>query len=189
MVLNNYLTFVHLSQNTNNLIMKSILKILLPLVMVFIASNSVAQQKIAYINADLVISAMPEREEAMKQLEAYQKESEETYNAMYSEFETKRTTYEEKKATYTNAIREQKEKELSDLMQRLQEYPTIIQRGEQELGQKLISPIQEKVMAAIQKVAKANGFAYVVNSMVLMYTDEGQVTDLVPLVKRELGLQ
>lgn len=169
--------------------MKSILKILLPLVVVFIASNGFAQQKVAYINADLVISAMPEREEAMKQLDAYQKESEETYTAMYKEFETKRAVYEEKKDTYTNAIREQKEKELSDLMQRLQEYPTIIQRGEQELGQKLIGPIQEKVMNAIQKVAKANGFAYVVNSMALMYTDGAQITDLVPLVKKELGLQ
>ena len=169
--------------------MKRILKFLLPLALVLIASSSFAQQKVASINADLVISAMPESAEAMKQLEAYQKESEETYTTMYNEFETKRVAYEEKKDSYTNVIREQKEKELSDLMQRLQEYPNIIQRGEQELRQKLVTPIQEKVINAIQKVAKANGFAYVVNSMALIYTDEAQLTDLVPLVKKELGLQ
>ncbi|MDR0660521.1 MAG: OmpH family outer membrane protein [Prevotellaceae bacterium] len=168
--------------------MKSILKILLPLVIVFIASSSFAQQKIGYINADLVISAMPEREEAMKQLEAYQKEHEETYEAIYKEFESMRATYEEKKDTYTAAIREQKEKDLSTLGQKLQEYPTIVRRGEQELGEKLIGPIREKVMNAIDKVAKANGFAYVVNSAALMYTDDAQMTDLVPLVKKELGL-
>jgi Skp family chaperone for outer membrane proteins len=52
-----------------------------------------------------------------------------------------------------------------------------------------MTPIQEKVMAAIDKVAKANGFSYVVNTMALMYADETLMTDLVPLVKKELGLQ
>ena len=169
--------------------MKSILKILLSLAVVFIASNSFAQQKVGHINADAVIAAMSDYEEARKQIEAYQKEHQEAYETIYKEFENKRTTYEEKKDSYTTSIREQKEKELSELMQRLQEYPTIVQRGEQELGQKLMTPIQEKVMAAIDKVAKANGFSYVVSTMALMYADDALMTDLVPLVKKELGLQ
>lgn len=169
--------------------MKSLLRILLPFAMILVASSGFAQQKVGHINADAVVSAMPEYEEARKQIEAYQKEHQEAYETIYKEFENKRTTYEEKKDTYTTSIREQKEKELSELMQRIQEYPTIVQRGEQELGQKLVTPIQEKVMAAIDKVAKANGFAYVVSSMALLYTDDAQTTDLVPLVKKELGIQ
>lgn len=165
------------------------LKIFLPLVVILFASNGFAQQKVAYINADIVIAAMPEREEAMKQLEAFQKESQETYETMLKEFENKNKSYEEKAATLTETMKAQREKELQELYQRIQEYPTLIQRSEQELGQKLIGPIQEKVMNAIQKVAKSNGFAYVVNSMALLYTDEAQMTDLVPLVKKELGLQ
>ncbi len=169
--------------------MKSILKILLSLAVVFIASTGFAQQKVGHINADAVVAAMPEYADARTQLEAYQKEHQETYQSMYTEFENKRTTYEANKDSYTPSIREQKEKELTELMQRLQEYPSVIQRGEQELSQKLMTPIQEKVMGAVDKVAKANGFAYVVNSMALMYTDDALTTDLVPLVKKELGLQ
>lgn len=169
--------------------MKSILKILLSLAVVFIASTGFAQQKVGHINADAVIAAMPEYEDARKQIEAYQKEHQEAYETIYKEFENKRGIYEEKKDSYTTSIKEQKEKELSELMQRLQEYPTIVQRGEQELGQKLMAPLQEKVMKAIEKVAKANGFAYIVNTMALMYTDNALMTDLIPLVKSELGLQ
>ncbi len=169
--------------------MKSILKVLLSFAMILVASSSFAQQKVGHINADAVIAAMPEYEAARKQIEAYQKEHQEAYETIYKEFENKRNSYEEKKDTYTASIKEQKEKELSELMQRLQEYPTIVQRGEQELGQKLVTPIQEKVMAAIDKVAKANGFAYIVSSMALLYADDALMTDLVPLVKKELGLQ
>lgn len=168
--------------------MKRILKILLPLAIIFIASNGFAQQKVAYINGDDVIAAMPEHAEALKQIEAYQKEAQETYEVMYKEFENKRKLHDEKVSGYTPSIKEQKEKELGELMQRLQEYPNVIQRGEQELGQKLFTPIQEKIMSAIQKVAKANGFAYVVNSAALMYTDAAMITDLAPLVKKDLGL-
>lgn len=169
--------------------MKSILKILLPFAIVFIATSSYAQQKVAFINADVVITAMPERDEAMKQLEAYQKESQETYETMVKEFENKNKAYEEKAATLTESMKSQREKELQELYQRIQEYPSVVQRGEQELGQKFFGPIQEKVINAIQKVAKDNGFAYVVNSGALVYTDDTQMTDLAPLVKKELGLQ
>ena len=169
--------------------MKSLLKILLPLAMAFIATSGFAQQKVGHINADAVIAAMPEREEAMKQLDAYQKEHEETYQAIQKEFQDKNAVYEERRDTYTPAIREQRENELTSLYQKLEEYPSVVQRGGQELWQKLMTPIQEKVMGAIEKVAKANSFAYVVNSMALMYSDDVQMVDLVPLVKKELGLQ
>jgi len=169
--------------------MKSLLKIVLAAVTILFVSNAFAQQKVGFINADLLISAMPEREEAMKKLEAFQKESQETYEAMTTEFNTKMQAFEEKKNDYTESILAQKQKELNELYQRLQEYPAIAQRGEQEMWQKQFSPIQEKVMNTISKVAKANGFSYIINATTLLYTDEAQITDILPLAKKELGLQ
>ena len=46
-------------------------------------------------------------------------------------------------------------------------------------------------MAAIEKVAKAGGYAVVIDLAAgsMIYIDEAQVTDLLPAVKAELGIK
>ena len=58
-------------------------------------------------------------------------------------------------------------------------------------GYRQPSPIQEKAMAAIEKVSKAGGYAVVFDLAAgsTIYIDEAQVTDLLPLVKTELGIK
>ena len=67
----------------------------------------------------------------------------------------------------------------------LQKHPQL-QQKEAELFQ----PVMEKAQAAIEKVAKANGFTYVfdLGAGGLLYFSE-QSVDILPLVKKELGIE
>lgn len=169
--------------------MKNSLKIFLAFVVVLFAANSSIAQKVGYINADLLITAMPERDSALKKLDTFKKESEEMYESMTAEFTKKANDLEAKRATLTGNILAQKEKELQDLYQRIQAYPQIVQQDQNDMAQKLFTPIQERAVGAIKKVAKANGFAYILNEGDLLYLDETQIVDILPMVKKELGLK
>jgi outer membrane protein len=67
------------------------------------------------------------------------------------------------------------------------------QSAQQELQRKqmdLMLPISEKAQAAVEKVAAANGFTYILDASaskaVVIYLDGGE--DILPLVKAELGI-
>ena len=53
----------------------------------------------------------------------------------------------------------------------------------------LLNPIIERVTAAINDVAKAQGFVYVYDVRTLIYFDATKSTDVAPLVKTKLGLK
>ncbi len=59
----------------------------------------------------------------------------------------------------------------------------------QEKQTELLNPIIEKVTAAINDVAKAQGFVYVYDVRTLIYFDPTKSTDVAPLVKTKLGLK
>lgn len=83
------------------------------------------------------------------------------------------------------------EKELNEMGARLEQYRQVASEDFNKKQQELFAPIQEKAMAAIDKVAKAGGYAVVIDLAAgsMIYIDEAQVTDLLPLVKTELGIK
>ena len=58
----------------------------------------------------------------------------------------------------------------------------------QEEQQKLMQPIHEKVMKAIETEAKAKGLSYVLDQQAMLYIGKDAV-DLTPAVKKALGLK
>ncbi len=153
-------------------------------------TNASAQQKLGHINSQEVIALMPERDSALVKLQAYGKELTETQQAMEEDFNTKLKAYQEKKATWSQAIVEAKEKELGDLEQRIRQFR---QTAENEFGQRqqtFFAPIMEKAQNAINKVAKAKGLIYVfdLSAGSVIYIDDIQSVNLLPLVKSELGI-
>jgi outer membrane protein len=67
---------------------------------------------------------------------------------------------------------------------RIQEYGQTAQKELQSKETELMKPIQEKIKAAIQKVGKAKGFQYILNSQDLLLADGPNLT---ADVKKELG--
>jgi outer membrane protein len=153
-------------------------------------SLSAQNLKFGHINSQDLITAMPERDSAEAKLKKYAKDLQDQIETLQVEFNKKYQDYIQKKATFSDAIREMKEKELSDLQQRSQEFEQTAQQDYQRKQAELMKPIVDKANATIQKIAKANGFIYVFDistGAVAFFSD--QSVDILPMVKKELGLK
>lgn len=145
-------------------------------------------QSLGHVNTTEVVELMPEMDSVRVQMEAAQKETEETFIAMRDEFQAKYQQYEQKKSTWTPAILENKERELAEIQNRLQEFSQAAQQDLQELNQQLRAPIIQKAMEAIKKVATERALIYVLDAQDLIYFDPVQAVDITPDVRKELGI-
>ena len=108
-------------------------KIILIMAAAVLALSASAQNlKFAHVNFNELVMLMPEADAARAQMEASQKEAQETYQTMVEEYQAKAQKFQQNQATWTAAIKESKQKELADISNRIQEFDQSIQ---QELQQ------------------------------------------------------
>ena len=160
--------------------MKKVLKLTLAVVCVMFTSSLFAQ-KIGYIDTQNVFASMQETKDAYAQLETYAKDLQAQAEAIQVEYNNKYQEYQTSASTMTDAVRQLKEKELTDLITRIQQE---LQTKENELT----APIYEKMQTAINEVAKAGGYALILPVGALIYFDEATVKDIAPEVKTKLGV-
>lgn len=164
-------------------------KIVLIAAAALIAFSASAQTlKFAHVNFNELVMLMPEADSARTLMNASQQEAEDTYNSMVEEFQTKYQQYQQKSSTWTQAIRESKEKELGDIQNRIQEFQQTIQAELQQQQSQLMAPIQQKALDVVNKLAKAGGYVYVFQSTDVLYVDPAQSTDLTPAARLELKI-
>lgn len=153
-----------------------------------ILSTAAFAQKFAHVNLSEVIQLMPEYLDAQKVMMASSKETQETYQAMVDEFNGKYSTYQQKASTWTATIRESKEKELSDMQQRIQEFQQSASQELETQQNQLMAPIQQKAIEAINKIAKDGGYIYVFDAGAFIYKDDTQSVDLTPAARKALNI-
>ena len=168
--------------------MKKVLKLTLAVVCVMF-STSLFAQKIGRISSQEVVVNMAEYKEAQTQLEALAKDLQAQMETIQVEMNTKIQEYQKGAETMTDAVRQLKEKELNDLNTRLQEFNQVAQQELQKKEQELMEPIIKKANEAISEVAKAGGYAVIMETGSMVYFDEAQVKDITPEVKTKLGAQ
>ena len=147
-------------------------------------------QKFGHINTSELVSLMAETDSARVQLEAYQNELIEEMDAMQTEYNQKLNTYQQKSSTWTAAIRESKEAELSEIVQRLNQFQQTAQEDLANMQQTLMMPIYQKAQEAINKIGKDNNLIYIFDTSAgaLIYIDDTQSTNLLPQAKAALGI-
>jgi outer membrane protein len=161
------------------------LKCLLIATIFFLGANQIfAQSKTAHVEVNEIMSKMPAILEAQKQLEKLGVEYQAVYKTMGEEYQTKIKKYEGEVATVSEKMNIERQKEVQDMEKRIQEYGQTAQKELQSKEAELMKPIQEKIKAAIQKVGKAKGFQYILNSESLLLADGPNLT---ADVKKELG--
>ncbi|CAN1542000.1 HlpA Outer membrane protein [Flavobacteriaceae bacterium] len=161
------------------------LKCLLIATIFFLGTKQVAaQSKTAHVDVSELMTKMPAILEAQKQLEKLSVEYQAVYKTMGEEYQAKLKKYEGEVATVSEKMNIERQKEVQDMEKRIQEYGQTAQKELQTKEADLMKPIQEKIKAAIQKVGKAKGFQYVLNSESLLLADG---TNLTVDVKKELG--
>lgn len=162
-------------------------KILLIAALAFVSVCGFAQ-KFAHVNAQELVQLCPEADQARATMTASSQEAQETYQAMVDEFNTKYQQYQSKVSTWTQAIRESKEKELTEIQTRIQEFSQTIQQELAQQEQSLYAPIYEKVNNTIQDLAKKGGYIYVFDQGTVLYLDATQSHDLTPDARKVLNI-
>ena len=163
-------------------------KILLVAALAMMSAGAFAQQKFAHVNFSELVQLMPEADQARATMDASSKEASDTYQAMADEWNAKYQQYQQKAATWTQAIREAKEKELTDIQQRIQEFQQSVQAELQQQQQQLMAPIYKKAQDALEKLAKEGGYIYVIDQTSALYIDPAQSDDLTPAARKALGI-
>jgi outer membrane protein len=160
------------------------------IVMGLMAVSFISQaQKIAFIELDSLVSLMPEMIQARKASEDYSKQLQSELADMQKELNEKSVVYKNNEKTYTDLVKQTKQKELQDLNQRLQDFQQQAQADFQKKNVELMKPINEKAKKAIAKVAKAKGYKIVLDTTLggVLYYEP--TDDIFLLVKAELGIK
>lgn len=152
-----------------------------------LSNTTKAQIKIGYISADEIIALMPEAAKVDTALNQYQQ-------SLYQNAQDKQNTFNEAvakfykdSATMNPSLKEVKRTELQKTVQELSGAEQQIQQQFEQKRQELSLPIQRKLQAAIQEVAKENGYTYIFPKEALLVMPPGD--DIAALVKKKLGIK
>ena len=155
------------------------------------SGSAMAQKniKLGHINSNELMQIMPGRDSAQaalqKEVEALQAELE----TMNKEFETKYNDYVAKRDQLSELIRKTKESDLQNMRARIEESQTNAQKLLEERQEALLKPIVDRAKKAIEEVGKENGYTYIFDSGIgtVLYSQDSD--DIMPLVKKKLGLK
>lgn len=174
--------------------MKKFLKLTLAVVFIFGASSASAQ-KLGRVDFAAIVPNMPEFKAAQANLEALGNELSMQLEQMNVELTNKYTEYEKNMATYSDSVRQMKERELMDMQQRLSDMQKLAQQDLQNKEAQLMEPIYNKANEAVNKIAVAGAYTVIFSttgdmaaSAGLAYFDPKQVKDITAEVKKELGI-
>jgi outer membrane protein len=144
--------------------------------------------KIGHVDFNTLLQAMPGIDSVKIKLQGYQKTLTDQMDAMKSEFENKYMDYQSQSATMSDLIKQTKEKELQDLQGRIDAFQQKAQTDLQAKQAELVQPFIDKAKVAVKEVAKENKYTYILNSIedVVLYSETSD--DIMPLVKKKLGI-
>jgi len=162
---------------------------LLFVALLFVGATGVnAQSKVAHIDTQALVEAMPEMKAAQSQLEKLQKTYDAEIKSMMKEWEAKVKQYDGEASTQTEEVNLKRVEEVQGMQKNIGDYRNQALQDLQKKEVDLLQPILEKARTAIQKTARTQGFQYVLDSA----TGNGVIladgTDLLASVKKELGI-
>lgn len=163
--------------------------VILASLLLFMSSIAHAQtQKIAYVESESIVPAMPEYKKAQSELQAYTKQLEKV-------LQQKKTSLEKDYASVMDSV----DKGIMTQIQQ-QRAQTRIEGGQRGLQQEamnadkkvakkegdLIEPLYKKFNDALESVAKTEGYTYIVDKKFMLYSVGG--IDATDKVKAKLGM-
>ncbi|MCW4450606.1 OmpH family outer membrane protein [Kaistella sp. BT6-1-3] len=161
------------------------LSVLFAAVMMLVTSGAVNAQKVASMDYEAVLAAMPETKKMTTDLDTFSKTKGDELQKQAEAFQKEVQQYQADGAKLTEAQRTAKEGELQKKQQNLQQLQQTAQNDLAQRRDAAVKPIIDKLNNAVAKVAKANGFDFIIDSTALIYKGGPDAT---PLVKKELGL-
>lgn len=157
-----------------------------------VAQAQAPVQKIGYADWDYIFSQLPEYKQIETELKTHGDQLQNQLQAKYKDYEAKLKAYQAGAATMVDAIRRDKETELTQLQENIQKFQQDAQTSIQNKQDQLMTPVFSKVGKAIEDVAKAEGYSFIINPQligggdILLYSDEKY--DISDLVLTKMGV-
>lgn len=137
-----------------------------------------AQQKIGFIDSQVIIDALPEAQDAKRKLETLSNEWQAEIKKKRENLERMFQEYRTREILYTEEIKKQKQNELMAAEREIAEYQNqkFGVNGEYFRKQsELMRPIQDRIFASLKEVAVAEGYDFVfdrASDTLLLYANE-----------------
>jgi outer membrane protein len=167
--------------------MKQLKTLFIALVMFFGAQFATAQTKVGHIDVSALMTTMPAMKAAEAQLTKLRDGYDSEYKKLVTEYQTKAAQYQKEAETAGDVLNQTRSQEMQDMGTRIQKYQDDASKALQDKSVELQKPLMEKAQAAIQKVARAKGIQYVLDSTVGSGVLLADGVDLLADVKKELG--
>jgi outer membrane protein len=151
--------------------------------------NAQSTLKFGHINSNELFAIMPESKVADSLLDKFIVTLQAQSKSMNAELNQKYSDYKSKEASMADPIKQAKEKELSDLQDRIQSFEESAQASLQKKREELQAPLIKKAQDAINAVAKEKSYSYIFDSAQgnLLFAQESD--DILALVKAKLGIK
>lgn len=156
----------------------------------FVAGASQVQaQKSGYISVEQVVYLMPETSRIDTALQKFQTDSlNAEFASLVQEYQYKDSILNKTDTTkIPAAVKRQHRQDLDQIAYQVQNWQQISQNVMQGKQQELLAPVYQKVMKAINDVAKENGYSFVYNQEVLLVAPPSD--NLLPLVAKKLNIK
>ena len=145
------------------------------------------ESKIAIVNTQEVIQAMPEFATMQKQMADMEAKYKNEMQVMQDEYNKKYSDFVAQQDSLTENIKMRRMQELQDMEQRTQNFIQISQQDFQKLQGELFTPIQDKLKNAIKAVGDEKGYTYILDPQIVLYQGNTAV-DATQFVKAKLGI-
>ncbi|NTS40180.1 OmpH family outer membrane protein [Flavisolibacter sp. BT320] len=156
----------------------------------FLAGASQVQaQKSGYISVEQVVYLMPEVGKIDTTLQKFQTDSlNAEFASLVQEYQYKDSILNKTDTTKIPvAVKRQHRQDLEQIAYQVQNWQQISQNVMQNKQQELLAPVYQKVMKAINDVAKENNYSFVYNQEVLLVAPPSD--NLLPLVAKKLNIK
>jgi len=131
--------------------------------------------KAAFVDSEKILGELPEAQRASAELNALVKGWQDSVASMQADLQKQYDEYQKLSSVMAQAKKDAEEKRLNDLNVKMREFAAAkldTRTGEAaQEREKRLAPIREKVLRAIETVAKEDGFTFVFDRANVLYAD------------------
>ncbi|MFK7785758.1 MAG: OmpH family outer membrane protein [Crocinitomicaceae bacterium] len=142
----------------------------------FAISSLNAQSKIAHLNSQKVMEAMPSYQKAVEALEAFGTELDAELNEMIQDYQNAITIFQEKKDGLPPIRIQFEQEKIAKKEQAIQERQQTMQTEIQAYSRELNAPILYAVETAVSTISEENGYEYVFDETMLLISNGTDIT-------------
>lgn len=131
-------------------------------------------QRMAFVDSETILGQLQEAQDAKAAVDDAVKQWQDELDKMSKDLDSSFQDYQNKSALYAPQKKEEEQKKLADMQQKIRDLQVQRQQDAAKLRDAKFQPIRNKVLKAIEGVAKEEGFTFVfdkLNQTVLLFAD------------------